>query len=224
MGISKNIKRIREIYGLTQQDLADIAGVTNKAVSAWESGAKEPRMGAIEKIAQRFNILKSNIIEENGMENLHLNEFRLPVNAERIRGASVTAKLYGSIAAGIPLEMIPVEDQIEIPQNMANRYPDAFLLRVTGDSMNKVVPNGAYALIDPAEDAKNGEVVAVTVNGHDATLKRFYKMQNSIALEPDSYNQDHATKLYGSNNEDDEAVLKIIGRMVWFMSPFDAKF
>ncbi|WP_426201721.1 helix-turn-helix transcriptional regulator [Paenibacillus sp. Dod16] len=70
MGISENIKMLREKFDLTQQDLADIAGVTNKAVSAWENGLKEPRMGAIEKIATHFNIKKSNIIEEGGMENL----------------------------------------------------------------------------------------------------------------------------------------------------------
>ena len=71
MSIGSNIKKLRVKYGLTQQDLADIAGVTNKAVSAWETGAKEPRMGAIEKIAVRFGIKKSNIIEDGGMDNLH---------------------------------------------------------------------------------------------------------------------------------------------------------
>lgn len=68
MTIGENIKKLRDRYDLTQQDLADIAGVTNKAVSAWETGLKEPRMGAIEKMANRFGIKKSNIIEEGGME------------------------------------------------------------------------------------------------------------------------------------------------------------
>ncbi|MCY9579591.1 helix-turn-helix domain-containing protein [Paenibacillus alvei] len=68
MAISENIKKLRERYGLTQQELAEIAGVTNKAVSAWESGLSEPRMGAIEKMATRFNIKKSNIIEDGGMD------------------------------------------------------------------------------------------------------------------------------------------------------------
>lgn len=68
MGIKENIKIIRDRYNLTQQDLADIAGVTNKAVSSWESGSSEPRMGAIEKMAARFKIKKSNIIEDGGMD------------------------------------------------------------------------------------------------------------------------------------------------------------
>ncbi len=68
MGISENIKILRERYNLTQHDLAEIAGVTNKAVSAWETGQKEPRMGAIEKIAAHFQIKKSNLIEDGGMD------------------------------------------------------------------------------------------------------------------------------------------------------------
>lgn len=76
MSISENLKKIRERYDLTQQELAEIAGVTNKAVSAWETGQKEPRMGAIEKIATRFNLKKSNIIEDGGMDFVDLEEPR----------------------------------------------------------------------------------------------------------------------------------------------------
>lgn len=64
MGIPENIKRLRLKHELTQAELGKIAGVTDKAVSTWESGAAAPRMGAIEKIAKHFNISKSEIIED----------------------------------------------------------------------------------------------------------------------------------------------------------------
>lgn len=67
-GIAENLKLLRKRYGITQQELAEIAGVTNSAVSAWETGAKEPRMGPIERISRHFNIKKSNLIEVGGME------------------------------------------------------------------------------------------------------------------------------------------------------------
>lgn len=70
MSISKNIKLLRKRYRLSQKDLALIAGVSDKAVSTWELGLKEPRMGAIQKIADHFGIKKSNLIEDGGMENL----------------------------------------------------------------------------------------------------------------------------------------------------------
>lgn len=62
MSISENIKRLRESHGMTQAQFGDIAGVTDKAVSTWESGKKEPRMGAIQKLCDHFGISKSDIL------------------------------------------------------------------------------------------------------------------------------------------------------------------
>lgn len=70
MAISENIKLLREKYRLSQKDLALIAGVSDKAVSTWERGLKEPRMGAIQKIADHFGIKKSNLIEDGGMASI----------------------------------------------------------------------------------------------------------------------------------------------------------
>ena len=65
MGISENIKRIREQYSLTQQQLGEIAGVSDKAVSTWESGTAEPRMGAVQRIAKHLNISMSEIVDDD---------------------------------------------------------------------------------------------------------------------------------------------------------------
>ena len=70
MAISDNIKKLRKIYGLSQKELAIIANVTDKAVSTWEQGVKEPRMGTIQKIADHFGLQKSNIIEDDGLDDL----------------------------------------------------------------------------------------------------------------------------------------------------------
>lgn len=70
MGINDNIKILRDMYGLSQKDLGRIAGVSDKAVSTWEQGTKEPRMGAIQKIADYFGLQKSNIIEDGGLYEL----------------------------------------------------------------------------------------------------------------------------------------------------------
>lgn len=65
MSISENIRNLRQKYNLSQKDLALIAGVTDKAVSTWENGIKEPRMGTIQKIADHFGIKKSDLIEDS---------------------------------------------------------------------------------------------------------------------------------------------------------------
>ena len=63
MSIGKNIQSLRLRHGLSQKELATIAGVSDKAVSAWEKDRITPRMGAIQKMADYFNIKKSDIIE-----------------------------------------------------------------------------------------------------------------------------------------------------------------
>ena len=64
MSIAENIKQLREKYNLTQAELGEIAGVSDKAVSTWENGTAEPRMGAIQKIAEYFNITKGSIVDD----------------------------------------------------------------------------------------------------------------------------------------------------------------
>lgn len=59
-----NIRRLRESHGMTQADIAKIAGVTDKAVSTWENGLKIPRMGALEKIAAYFGVTKSALVDD----------------------------------------------------------------------------------------------------------------------------------------------------------------
>lgn len=65
MSIGKNIQYLREAHGLTQSQMGEIAGVTDKAVSTWENETKVPRMGAIERIASHFMIKKSVLIDED---------------------------------------------------------------------------------------------------------------------------------------------------------------
>ena len=64
MGIAEKIKFIRDHYHLKQSDLGKIAGVSDKAVWTWENGTAEPRMGAIQKIADHFGIPKSAIVDD----------------------------------------------------------------------------------------------------------------------------------------------------------------
>ena len=51
---------------MTQSELAEEMGVAYSSVSSWCTGEKMPRMDKIEWIARRFNVLKSDLIEDKG--------------------------------------------------------------------------------------------------------------------------------------------------------------
>ena len=65
MTIGQRIKHLREQHGMTQSELASIAGVTDKAVSTWENGVNIPRMGVLQRMADYFNVTKSYIMGED---------------------------------------------------------------------------------------------------------------------------------------------------------------
>lgn len=58
LSIGKNIKNLRLSHGLSQQQLAEIAGTTDKAVSSWENDISIPRMSAIEKNSKSLQNIK----------------------------------------------------------------------------------------------------------------------------------------------------------------------
>mgnify|MGYP000881001083 CR=1 FL=1 len=210
MGIADNIRAIRDRFDLTQRELADVAGVTENAVSKWENGYSEPRMGAIERIAACYGLRKGDIIEDGGM-----------MRPTPTPDGFVEVPLYGSIAAGTPIEMLPVDETHPIPAIVRDRYPGAFLLRVRGESMNRVIPDGCYALIEPAQTVeRDGKPYAVCVNGYDATIKRVHKLANGYELIPDSTDPTYRSQVfdYGVEGTDE---ITVIGRVVWYCVPFD---
>lgn len=207
--IKDNVKELRERAGYSQEELGAKLGKTRSAVSQYESGKIIPRMGVIEELASIFGVSKSEIIGDT------------PLVLTRDAAAFVDIPLYGSIAAGTPIEMIQIDDTFPIPAKMNEMHPDAFLLKVVGTSMDRVLPDGCYALIDPCTDVEiNNAPYAVCVNGNDATIKRVHKLENGFELVPDSSDPTFKSKVYDYGEEGTEKIT-IIGRVVYHVIPFD---
>lgn len=120
--------------------------------------------------------------------------------------------VYGKIAAGIPnwaeecLEgYLPIDPNL---MGIINPEECMFLL-VNGESMNKVIRNGAYALIRKQDVVENGEIAAVLVNGFEATLKKFSKQGDLVILEPMSDDPSFTTQVYGKDTE-----IRILGKYI----------
>lgn len=61
---SKNLQMYMERSGKTQKELAEIIGVTAPTFHEWVKGKKFPRIDKVQKLADYFGILKSDLIEE----------------------------------------------------------------------------------------------------------------------------------------------------------------
>ena len=97
--------------------------------------------------------------------------------------------IIGKIAAGKPiLAEEYIEGYLPVDPNIYGMHTseDLFYLKVSGESMNKIVKNGDYALIRKQNYAEDGDIIVAIVNGDDeATLKKYKKLNNQfILLEP----------------------------------------
>ena len=120
--------------------------------------------------------------------------------------------VYGRISAGQPNWAEEcIEGRLPIDANLMNIIDpeECFFLRVNGESMNKVVKNGAFALIRKTDWVENGEIAVVLVNGYDATLKKFSKQGDLIILEPQSTDSSFETQVYTKDTE-----IRVIGKYI----------
>lgn len=62
--LAENLRRLRLVNNMTQQDIADIADVSKTAVDKWESGAYTPNVFAAAAIADTFGITVEQLLTE----------------------------------------------------------------------------------------------------------------------------------------------------------------
>ena len=65
---SKNLQMYMERSGKTQKEMAEMMGVTAPTFHEWVKGKKFPRIDKVQKLADYFGILKSDLIEEKQEE------------------------------------------------------------------------------------------------------------------------------------------------------------
>jgi repressor LexA len=116
-----------------------------------------------------------------------------------------TIPLVGKIAAGLPIEAI--EDNQEL--NLADMFmgPDLFALRVSGDSMMDAgILDNDYVIIKKQPVAHDGDIVVAMIDKVEATLKRFKrKSQWEVELIPE--NADMETMVYTADRVNIHGIL-----------------
>ena len=136
----------------------------------------------------------------------------------------VEVPLFTSITAGQPASPDQTDERFPVHKELAERYPGAFLLRVSGESMNRILPAGCYALVEPCEAVgRQNMPYAVAVGSLDATVKRVRALGNGFALTPDSTDVTFHEVIYDYTKEDTEQVT-VMGRVVSYYLPLNWSF
>lgn len=195
--LSENLNTLLYSKGKIQADVVRDLGIPEATIRSWFNGEKYPRIQNVQKLADYFNVKRSQITE------------RQPTGLEEI--VSMTKiPVIGTIACGEPI--LADENIEEYREEPSARLPtgDLFYLRTKGDSMTPTIPEGSYVLIRVQSDVEDGEIAAVLVNGNaEATLKRIKRQNGLVLLMAD--NQKYAPYIVTSENP-----ARILGKAVSF--------
>lgn len=212
MRMSEKLVLLRAERDLTQQQLAKIAGVSDKAVSTWENDARSPKLNSIQRICDYFGLNFNSFIDESKD---YADATRFPANVEPLRWGK-PVPLVGSIACGTPiLAEENITDYVDVPEHIQCD----FALKCQGNSMIDLgVKDGDVVYIRSQPEVHNGQVAAVIVDGmeSEATLKKFFKYENHIMLIP-ANSEEQPFAFYG----EDMARVHVQGLAVGFTHVFE---
>lgn len=198
------IKQLRDENNITQIQLAKKLNKTQQTISLYENGTNEPDLDGYILLAKLFNCSIEYVAGKSDIRN--------PEIMSNISDKIYMCPVYGQIPAGEPNWAEEcIEGRLPLDPGLMNIVDpeECYFLRVNGESMNKVIKNGAYALIRKTDWVENGEIAVVLVNGYNATLKKFTKNNDVVVLEPMSNDTSFQTQIYTKDTP-----IKIIGKYI----------
>jgi repressor LexA len=106
--------------------------------------------------------------------------FRMPVERE-----TLALPVLGEIAAGQPIEAYADSaETLDVPRSIDARE-DSYVLRVRGKSMiDALIDDGDFVIVQPQATARDGDIVVALLEDNGVTLKRFFREENRIRLQP----------------------------------------
>ena len=157
------------------------------------------------------------------LEAMEANGWSEPRRDQRPHPIKLELPLYGSIAAGALSVVDPVTENnveyIALPKHMLGKYSDSkdlFALKVNGESMNKIIPNGSYVVCKPIEieELKEDDIVIFS-HDNEYSMKRFRRDEENrlMIFSPEStYKKYHDIVVpYDTIND-----LKIYAKVIWY--------
>lgn len=211
---ARNIKALREDSGLTQVELGKKLETESMTISRWErSEIVRPHPKTVEQLCEYFGVTSGDLLSENG----YYAKTR-GMSTIAPRPATGSLPIVGAAHAGDPSPAYELDGgTLDCPEEYCRE--GNFFIRINGDSMDRQLVDGTYALIDVHAQVKSGDIALVKVNGDDATVKRVKFMDGIAVLEPDSSNPSHRRRMIDSSDPDSPEV-RILGKVVYAVTRF----
>lgn len=209
--LSKTLKALREEKGLTPKEMAEYLQITRQAYNYYELGQRQPSYDTLRLLAKFYNVTTDYLLGQSkhkGFQDHYYN-----ITDVDIRNF-VKIPVVGVIRAGDPILAEANILGYEYTDKKDLNGDEYFYLKVTGDSMNNSrIEDGDLVLVRCQSDVDDGEIAVVIVNGNEATLKKVYRKNETLVLQPDSSNPIHQPQIYNKTNCLSSEI-QIIGKVI----------
>jgi repressor LexA len=176
----------------------------------------------ISEIQEQFSFKSPNAVQEHLKALVRKGQIRRTPNqwrgleliisnkgrSEPIPYSTVSVPLIGRVTAGLPvLAEENFEGTISVDRSFVGRATRLFALHIRGDSMIKAgIYDGDIAIAQQQSTADHGDIV-IALLGDEATIKRFYRKNKVIILQPEN---DTMQPIMVSEGDD----FKILGKVI----------
>lgn len=208
--LGEYLEKIRKQRNLTLRQVDYKSDVSYSHLSMIEKGARKALPLTLKELSRVYSIDYIDLLEKAGY--IDLAEKEKINNKTTSNTNSAVVLVYGTIPAGIPMEMIEdIIDTEEIDADMLKGGKEYFGLKIKGNSMYPEYLDGDTIILEKLDDVESGTDAVVMVNGNDGTFKRVFKNENGIILQP--LNTEFQPMVY--NNEQIEKLpVRVIGKVV----------
>lgn len=208
MDTGTKLRKLRDSIDKTQLELSKLLHVTKSTISMYERNERTPSPDILKKYSQLFDVSIDYLLGT-------------PNDTVEMLGQAVTMNKYPYIddyvSAGSPVNIEGMKDvpNIYVPDELLGSYAGSkrlFFLKVNGESMNKIIPNGSTIGVigyDSINDIKNGDIVVYSTEDHSFAVKYFYKEENKLIFKPSSTYHYYYDKAFDINDN-----IRIIGKVV----------
>lgn len=183
--LGENIKTARKEAGLRQEDLAELVGVSQSALSQFEKGRVAPSN-------ETFQAIRKELKKRIGENRL---DFYLPTSiaapsetvAHRlaVRAGGAEIKVLGRVAAGRPIQPFEMQEPLSVPAQMIARNRNTFALQVQGASMTGYgIFHGDIIILHANSEPLNGQIIVAQIGDYEYTLKSWHRDGREIKLSP----------------------------------------
>ena len=175
------IKYILEQKGIKQTWLAEKLNKSYNMVNSYVQNRRQPSLEILYEIANLLHVEARELLDMNQHVSMQSNAY-----------TTVDIPLIGSVSCGLPiLAEEHIEASIPISTDLVKKGSNYFLLKASGDSMNKKgISDGDLLLIKQQQAASHGDLVLALLDD-EATVKEFLKNADTIILKPHSTNPKH---------------------------------